>query len=198
MTKPRPHAERNIASLDCGKYLLRSLTLDDASDRWAGWMADPGNVRLLNAAPRTHTRADIVRYIEQFDQRTHLLIGIFEKQTGLHIGFFRLDIDPALKRGLLFMMIGERRYRHWSVTAEFRVPFQDYVFETLGLRVILATALASNRAMIRYMFKSGWSLDKTIERHVKSQADGSMLDLCFLSLSREAWRAWKQANLPQS
>jgi RimJ/RimL family protein N-acetyltransferase len=122
------------------------------------------------------------------------LLGIFEKHTGLLIGFFRIDIDPALNRCLGFMMIGEQRFRHWSVTAELRVPFQDFVFETLGLNTMLGTALASNRPMIRYLLKSGWTLDKTAARHVKSTTDGAMLDLCYLSITRAAWRAWKQRH----
>jgi RimJ/RimL family protein N-acetyltransferase len=193
----QPKMPKKIVRVDCGKYFLRTLKSEDASDRWASWMADPKNLRLLNSAPRAMTRNDIATYIEQFDQRSHLLIGIFEKQSGMHIGFFRVDIDHALNRCLGFMIIGEQKYRHWSVSQELRVPFQDFIFETLGLNTMLGTALASNRPMIRYLLKSGWTLDKTAEGHVKSQSDDAMLDLCFLSLSREAWRAWKKANLPQ-
>ena len=131
--------------VDCGKYFLRTLTRDDASDRWAAWMSDPKNLRLLNAAPKTMTRDDITAYIEKFDQISHLLIGIFEKQTGLHFGFFRLDIDHRLNRGLMFFMIGEQKYRHWSVTHELRVPLQDYLFDELNLNTVLGSALTSNQ-----------------------------------------------------
>jgi RimJ/RimL family protein N-acetyltransferase len=195
--RPRHQSKipKKIIHVDCGKYFLRTLKSEDASERWAEWMTDPKNLRLLNSAPRAMTKSDIISYIKQFDQRSHLLIGIFEKRTGMHIGFFRVDIDPVLNRSLGFMLIGEQKYRHWSVTAELRVPFQDLIFETLGLNTMLGTVLASNRAMIRYLLKSGWTVDKTAERHVKSQADGTMLDLCFVSLSRDAWRAWKKSHV---
>lgn len=183
--------------LDCGDYLLRTVTADDASERWADWMSDPKNLRLLNAAPKAMTRQDIVTYINQFDQRSHLLIGIFEKQGGTLIGFFRLDIDYRLKRCLMFLLIGEQKYRHWSVTDDIRGPFQDYIFDVLGLRTILATVLVSNRAMTRYMLKSGWNLDKTLDRNIKSQTADALLDLSYLSLSREAWQAWKRRNQPK-
>ena len=182
--------------LDCGDYLLRTVTGDDASARWASWMSDPKNLRLLNAAPKAMTRQDIVAYINQFDQRSHLLIGIFEKAGGSQIGFFRLDIDHRLKRCLMFLLIGDQKYRHWSVTDDIRGPFQDYIFDVLGLNTILATVLVSNRAMVRYMLKSGWSLDKTIGRNIKSQTADALLDLSYLSLSREAWQAWKKRNQP--
>ena len=183
--------------LDCGDYLLRTVTGDDASARWASWMSDPKNLRLLNAAPKAMTRQDIVAYINQFDQRSHLLIGIFEKAGGSQIGFFRLDIDHRLNRCLMFLLIGEQKYRHWSVTDDIRGPFQDYIFDVLGLNTILATVLDTNQAMIRYMLKSGWCFDKRSERHIKSHTSDTMLDLCFLHLSRDGWTAWKKRNLPQ-
>jgi RimJ/RimL family protein N-acetyltransferase len=198
MASPRPDKfpRRNV-QLDCGNYLLRTVTADDASDRWAGWMSDAKNLRLLNSAPKAMTLKDIVDYINRFDQRSHLLIGIFERQGGSQIGFFRLDIDHRLKRCLMFLLIGEQRYRHWSVTDDIRGPFQDYIFDVLRLNTILATVLVSNRAMTRYMLKSGWNLDKTLERNVKSQTADTLLDLNYLSLSREAWQAWKQRNQPK-
>ena len=187
---------RNI-DLDCGDYRLRTATAADASDRWAGWMSDPKNLRLLNAASKAMTRQDVATYIKQFDQRSHLLIGIFEKRGGSLIGFFRLDIDHRLKRCLMFLLIGEQKYRHWSVTDDIRVPFHDYIFDVLGLNTILATVLESNQAMVRYMLKSGWAFDKRVERNIKSQTSDAMLDLCFLSLSRVAWQAWKRRNQPK-
>jgi RimJ/RimL family protein N-acetyltransferase len=179
--------------VDCGRYLLRTLTPDDASERWIGWIEDPKSMRLVNSARQTMTKADIITYIRQFDQRSHLLLGIFEKLGGAQIGFFRIDIDYVLHRCLIYLML-ERRYRHLPRTRDINIPFHDFIFETLGLRTALATALASNRAMTGFLLRTGWSLDQTIERHVKSQTDDTMLDLCYFSLTREAWRAWKAAN----
>jgi RimJ/RimL family protein N-acetyltransferase len=172
---------------------MRTLTPDDASERWAGWM-DSKSVRLVNAAPQSMTTLDIAAYIKQFDQRSHLLLGIFEKQGGAQVGFFRVDIDYVLHRCLIYVML-ERRHRFLPRAKDLSIPFHDFVFETLGLKTALATALADNRAMTGFLLRTGWSLDRTIERHVKSQTDDTMLDLCYLSLTREAWRAWKAANL---
>ena len=60
---------------------------------------------------------------------------------------------------------------------------------------MLATALSHNQPIIHYLRRTGWVLDQTIERHVKSHSDDRMFDLCFFSLTREAWRDWKLANL---
>jgi RimJ/RimL family protein N-acetyltransferase len=182
--------------IDCGDYYMRTATPADASDRWGAWMADPEAVQMLNAPARTLTKAEVATYIESFDQRSHMLIGIFETASDKLLGFLRVDIDPKLGRFLVSMMIGEPEYRNKGVTNAITVPFRDYFFETLGLKVMLATALSHNKPIIHYLLKSGWNLDKTIPRHVKSHTDGTMLDLCYFSITREAWRAWKAANLP--
>ncbi len=182
-------------SIDCGKYLLRTINVDDASDRWASWMTDPEAVYLLNAPARNMTKVDLIDYINRFDQKSRLLLGVFEKQTGIHIGIMTIDIDHADGRFLVNYLVGEPEYRNKGVTNDITVPFRDYFFETLGLKKIMATALARNHVIIHYLLKTGWKLEKTLERHVKSHADGTMLDLCFFSQSRDDWRAWKKANL---
>ena len=192
---PQPKFPKRKVRLDCGKYILRTITVEDASDRWANWMADPEASIMLNAPPRTMTKADIVAYIRGFDQRTHLLIGIFEKASGLLLGFLRNDVDFASGQFLVSMIIGEPEYRHSGVTNAVTIPFRDYFFETLGMKVMLATALAHNRPIIHYLYSTGWTLDRTVERHVKSNTDDRMFDLCFFSQTREAWHEWKKAKL---
>jgi RimJ/RimL family protein N-acetyltransferase len=183
--------------IDCDKYLIRTVTTDDASDRWASWMTDPDAAYMLNAPARNLKKTDLIDYINRFDQRSRLLLGIFEQQTGTHIGILTIDIDQADGRFLVNMLIGEPEYRNKGVTNDITVPFRDYFFETLGLKKIMATALARNHVIIHYLLKTGWKLEKTLKQHVKSHADGTMLDLCFFSQSRDDWRAWKKANLPE-
>jgi RimJ/RimL family protein N-acetyltransferase len=196
MAAPRPpKIPKTSVRIDCGKYLIRTIKAADASDRWAGWMSDPEAVHMLNAAAQNLKKSDIVSYIKEFDQRSHLLLGIFEKASGLHLGILRIDIDHQYSRFLVFMLIGEPEFRNKGVTNHITVPFRDYFFETLGLGTMMATALARNHAIIHYLLKSGWTLDQKLERNVKSQSDGTMLDLCLFSITRDAWRAWKQANL---
>jgi RimJ/RimL family protein N-acetyltransferase len=195
MPTPQPKFPKRKVWLDCGQYVLRTITVDDATDRWAGWMADAEASYMLNAPPTAMIKSDIVAYIKSFDQRTHILIGIFEKATGLLLGFLRNDVDFATGRFLVSMIIGEPEYRHSGVTNAVTVPFRDYFFETLGLQVMMATALAHNRPIIHYLYSTGWTLDRTMERNVKSNSDDRMLDLCFFSQTREAWRAWKKAKL---
>lgn len=193
--EPSPASMPDKIYLDCGRYLVRTLTVDDASARWGRWLADPEASHMLNAPPKVLSKKQIVDYIKVFDQRSHLLLGIFVKVSGQHVGFVRIDIDFALGRFLPTLLIGEPAYRRKGIMTIINIPVLGYMFETLGLKTALATALGHNRLMINSLRKSGWNLDKTVKAHVKSNADGSPLDLCFFSLTRDAWRAWKAANL---
>ena len=99
---------QNVVTIDCGNFLVRTTTIDDASDRWASWMLDPKNLRLVNSSPKAMTRADVATYIRKFDQQSHLLLSISEKRSGLLIGFFRVDVDRASSRCLVFLMLRRR------------------------------------------------------------------------------------------
>jgi hypothetical protein len=63
------------------------------------------------------------------------------------------------------------------------------------MKVMVATALAHNRPIIHYLYNTGWTFRRTIERHIKSHSDDRMFDLCFFSQTREALREWKKARL---
>ena len=171
---------------------------DDASDRWASWMSDPEVTHMLNLRARTWKKADVLDYIKTFDQLSSLLLGIFEKQSGTHIGVFTVDINQVRSQFLVNLLIGEPEYRNKHVTSSIAMPFREYFFETLGLNMAMASVLARNAPMIHYLKKNGWKLDQTLKHSTKSYADGAMLDVCLFSLSRDAWRRWKKENLAQS
>jgi RimJ/RimL family protein N-acetyltransferase len=192
---PKNISKKNIR-IECGKYLLRTIKKDDACDRWASWMSDPQAIYQMNLSPRSWTKDKVLQYIRQFDQRLNLLIGIFEKQSWKHIGVLTINIDRDANTFLVNLLIGDPEYRNRGVTNDITVPFRDYFFETLGFEGMNCMVLSHNRVIIHYLVKTGWQLVDTRKGHVKSTADGTMLDLCFFSLSRDAWRVWKQAHPP--
>ncbi len=192
-----PHSSKipkTIVRIQADKYLVRTIKPDDASERWASWMSEPEAMHMLNARPRNWQKRDIEAYIAQFDQRSRLLLGIFEKQTWLHIGIVTIDIDHATGEFRANYLIGEPEYRNKGVTNDITEPFRDYFFETLGLKKMMANALARNHVIIHYLLKTGWTLEETLKQHVQSRSDGTMLDLCRFGLTRDAWRAWKKAH----
>jgi RimJ/RimL family protein N-acetyltransferase len=175
-------------------YLIRTLRADDASDRWADWMLDPHVIHMMNMPVQLWTKSHVVKYINQFDQRTRLLLGIFVKQTSTHIGILTIELRPVPGEFLVNMLIGEPEYRNKGVATEITRPFRDCLFETLGLTTMRATVLAHNVVINHYLRKTGWKLDGTVKGHVKSHSDGTMLDLCLYRITRDEWRAWKAGD----
>jgi len=175
--------------IEAGDYLIRTITVDDASDRWAAWMADPEVANMLNAPVRSMTKDEIIAYIKTFDQRSDLLWGIFDKRSGSHIGFFTVKADYDRSQGIVNLLIGEAEHRNRGVLSTIRRHFAEYFFETLGLKTMMATALAHNQVIINTLIKGGWKVDKVLKQHATAYADGSKLDLWLMSLSRDTWRA---------
>jgi RimJ/RimL family protein N-acetyltransferase len=175
--------------IEAGDYLIRTITPEDASDRWGTWMTDPEVARMLNAPVRTMSKDQISGYIKSFDQRSNFLWGIFDKRSGVHIGFFTLNADFVRSQGLVNLLIGEPEYRHYGILTTIRRYIAEYFFEILGLKLMMATALAHNEIIINTLTKAGWKIDKVLKQHVTAHADGAKLDLCLLSLSRDVWRA---------
>lgn len=181
-------------AIAAGPYLLRPLIAADASDRWAVWLTDPHVCHMLNSPGTAWTKEAAAKYIRGFDQATNILLGIFATEQNLLVGILTVKINPKTRQALITLLVGEPAYRDKKVWSTVRVPVMDYLFDTLRLKMILASALKHNNIIIESMLKRGWKLDQTLKNHIKSNADGGMLDLCLFSLTRDAYRAWKKTR----
>jgi RimJ/RimL family protein N-acetyltransferase len=178
----------------CGRYFLRTVKREDASDRWAGWLSDPWTVHVLNTAPRAFTKSDVTDYIKQFDQRSRLLLGIFEIGTRLHVGFVRVDIDNT-GDALVNAVIGEPAHRNRGATTDVFIALLDFLFDTVGVKRVRASVLERNRVTLDYLLKLGWQKDETPGAPVKSVTDGSPLGTCTVNWTREGFKAWLQTPI---
>src|ERR1700754_1649993 len=115
---------------------MRTIVPADATERWAHWMEDVEASDMLNAPRKAMTKEELVAYIDSFDQRTRILIGIFEKASGLLLGFLRNDVNFETRQFLVAMIIGEPEYRNSGVTMAGTVPFRDYFFGELGMEAM--------------------------------------------------------------
>ena len=178
----------------CGRYFLRTVKREDASDRWASWLSDPWTVHVLNSAPRAFTRGDVADYIKQFDQRSRLLLGIFEIGTRLHVGFVRIDLDTT-GDALVNAVIGEAAHRNRGANTDVFVALLDFLFDKVGVKRVRASVLLRNDATLAYLLKLGWQRDGTPGAPVRSVADGSPLETCTVSWTREGYQAYRQTPI---
>jgi len=179
----------------CGRYYARTVRREDASDRWAQWLGDPWVVEALNLAPRTLTRDDIAGYIKQSDQRTHLMLGIFERGSRVHVGIIRIDLDYVVNEALVNAIIGEPEHRNRGATTDAFVSTLDFLFDTEGMARVRASVLERNQLTLQYLLKMGWELDEAAAGEIKSTADGSMLGVKSVVWTRESYRAFRLTRL---
>jgi RimJ/RimL family protein N-acetyltransferase len=180
----------------CGRYFARTIKREDASESWANWLSDTSMAHVLNTPAVKLQKSDIVQYIKTFDQRSRLLLGIFERRTRVHVGIIRVDIDYAANEALVNAIIGEAAHRNRGATVAVFVPILDYLFDAAGLDKVKASILLRNQVTIRFLLKLGWQME-LVNSQVKSKSDGTMLDMCAISYTREAYRAYRQTKVGQ-
>lgn len=181
-------------TIETANFIIRFLTPEDATERWAVWFASDYVRTSLNMDAQPRSKADMARYIAGFDQRSRLVLGAFDKANGLLVCIGSAQIDWSIGNYLINTVVGEPEYRNVGVMNELTPPFRDYFFDELGLKTSTATALSTNTIIREFLEKTGWTLVQTIKNHTRSQKDGSMIDLCLYKLTREAWHEWRRAH----
>lgn len=194
MSRAQPAPQTKDIAFETPNLVVRTLSVTDATERWATWF-DQAQVREgLNLGSQPKTKADMEAYVRKFDQVSNILLGIFDRTNALLVGIITVQIDWKIGRYLANTVVGEADYRHRGVMLEVTPPFRDCFFDQLGLRVMTAAALATNKPIIGYLEKTGWTLNQTLSNHARSAVDGKPVDLCLYSITRDAWEAWKAAN----
>lgn len=178
--------------LESEHYRMRTLTVDDASERWTTWLDHAGTARMLNAEQRVAPIEEIRRHIATYDGRDRHLIGIFEKESGMLVGFWALHIDRKLKEFQVNVLVGETDARRKGAREETRDPLYRHFFNVLGMKAARCSVAAHNASTLRVMQKFGWEL--TGISH-KPAADGSYpVELRHFRLPRAQWLAQRDPD----
>jgi RimJ/RimL family protein N-acetyltransferase len=185
---------RRATFIDTKNFYMRELVVTDASERMASWFDQPDVRNGLNAGTGGRSKTELEAYIRRFDQRSKVLLGIFDRHNNLLIGFLSVDIDWRIGRYLTNMVIGEEEYRNTGVSTAISPAFRHYFFDVLGLKVMTATALSTNHAIARYLKGTGWELNQILRNRIRNHVDGADVDLHLYSLTREAWSKWMAEN----
>jgi RimJ/RimL family protein N-acetyltransferase len=190
----RPAKQLQPFEIETANFVIRFLRPEDATDRWSAWFSSAYVRESLNMDARPRTKADMEAYIKGFDQNTRILMGVFDKVTGLLVCIGNAQVDWAAGNYLINTVIGEAEYRNTGVMSELTPPFRDYFFDVLGLKSSTASVLGTNTVIRKFLEATGWTLVQVLKNHAKSQADGSPIDLYLYKLTREAWAAWRRAH----
>jgi RimJ/RimL family protein N-acetyltransferase len=180
--------------IETSRFRLRTLKPADASARWQGWGKDPEVMGPLNAPVRDMPLDYLANYAASFDNEHRHLIGIFEKTSGTHIGFFIIEIDRAHRCATFNVVIGDKAWWGKGVVNETRAALLDHFFERRGIEKAIGSPLARNFPAVFNYKAQGWRHEGTLRGHRLSVADGSRLDQYQFGLLREDWRKLRKAN----
>jgi RimJ/RimL family protein N-acetyltransferase len=184
--------------LETQHYVLRTLRPEDASERFGQWMGDEAAMAMLNSDGAPMTLAEVVDYIRSFDNESRFLIGIFVRDSGLHIGAYSLRLDIRHRRLVTNTLIGEPEYRGRHVWLETRPFLHDFFFTMVGVEKLVATVIADNTAHIDNLLRSGWVQEGRLRGHVLAPDGVRRFDLLQFGLLPEDWQRWRAANVPKS
>lgn len=177
--------------LATARFIVRSLTPADASERWSDWSADPQVMAPLNVPARRMSKEELARYIARFDNDTGFLIGVFAKTMLLHIGFFMVEVNRAHATANFNLVIGDKQYWGKGVVNEVRAALLDEFFDKRGVEKAYGQPLARNFPAIFNYKAQGWRLEGVLKGQCKSLTGGERLDQYQFGMLRDEWRARK-------
>lgn len=184
---PLPDQPAQI-QLETSNYIVRTLSAEDASDSWLAWLRDPEVVGPINSPPIELTREELQEFIQDFDNRSLWLFGVFDKTTGKHVGVYEIKINELHRRATFNVFIGDKT--HWGRNAviETRASLLDYFFEQCGIEKAIGKPLARNFPMLYNYKAQGWRLEGILWGQCRSALGGRRLHQYQFGLLRSEWR----------
>ena len=139
------------------RLVLRTMTTDDATETYAGWLNSPEVNLYLET--KSATIEELVDYIKEKNAKGDtLFFGIFLKEEGTHIGTIKLEpIEPDKNRATIAIMIGDKEQWGKGYAGESMQLLIDWCFEDLGFDTMELGAIGKNTAAIHAYEKLGFT-----------------------------------------
>ena len=176
--------------LEAPNFVIRSLEPEDLDDRALAWFADPELMTPMEASVR-RTRDQVEYYLGQMDHVRDLLLGIFARDTGLLVGWFRVHGSSRNDAAWARLLIGEKIYRGRKNTLELQDAVYDFLFYSARVHKLDATIYATNTVGRRIVERAGYALDGVLRDHNIGD-DGEWCDLAMYSMFEPEWRAARE------
>jgi ribosomal-protein-alanine N-acetyltransferase len=169
------------------RFALRSLKPTDASERWVRWLNDPEVMGPLNAPIQKADPAQLRAHIASADNNERYLIGIFDLESQVQIGFFMIEVDLLHRRATFNVVIGEKTWWGKGAVNEARAALLDEFFEHRSIDKAVGMPLARNFPAIFNYKAQGWRHEGTLRGHCRSVTDGRRLDQLQFAIRKEEW-----------
>lgn len=171
------------------RVYLQWLDEDDVTEDYVAWLNDPEVTRYLHTGRLPATKTSVREYVARFQRSTtDLIFAITDRQTEQHIGNVTLNrIDWINRTADTGLLIGRKEFWGRGYAAEAWSLVIDYAFRRLGLRKIVAGAVADHAPSIAALKKLGFVVEGTFRQEMF--VDGEYRDVLRLGLLREEFRS---------
>jgi len=142
------------------RLILRSLTREDASQKYLNWLRDKEITKYLEVrfSPPKNL-IELEKYIQDISKNNcDLLLGIF-LQDDICTHIVNIKIGPIVKihrRAEIGIMIGDKHSWGHGYASESICAITQYIFEKFGLHQIMAGLYNRNVGSYKAFLKSGY------------------------------------------
>ena len=153
------------------RFLLKTLTEEDVSDRYLGWLNNEGVRSFITAAKRTSTITSLREYVRiQSALPDTLFLGIFGKDNNLHVGNIKYQpVDSQKSYAIMGILIGDPAYRGIGVASEAIKESAIWLKRHRNINQIVLGVHKKNEAAVRAYRKAGFQIAST--PHIPMCAD---------------------------
>jgi RimJ/RimL family protein N-acetyltransferase len=147
-----------LETLETSRLIIKPLSQTDNIEDYLSWMKDKSNIFIHSINPN-YTKADLYNFIAQKNSDPNvLLLGIFDKITGKHIGNGKFEpIKFDEKFAIFGIIIGDINFRGKGIVAEFiHACFHEILIPMNITRLVLSVSRL-NRNAIRAYTKAGFA-----------------------------------------
>ena len=169
--------------IDGENIFLRKLSMEDATDKYLGWLNDPDVLRYRAKKDYISTMEDVRNFIKSAHASKDLFLAICLKSTKKHIGGISLaPIDLTHRTAALNIMIGEKSEWGKGYGKEAIAALTKHAFMNMDLNKLWTQS--ANPAFNAVVKKLGWVHEGT-KRQI-FLLDGKYVDVeCYGILKSE-------------
>ena len=142
------------------RFLLKPLTVDDVTERYAGWLRDSLTSEYISSKLEL---ADLKVYVQERSGRTDVIFfGIFDRITGLHIGNIKFEpMNSDTGYTIMGILIGDPLWRGKGVAAEVLAASAEWLRKYHRIQQIILGVSRTHIAAISAYQKVGFVEEST-------------------------------------
>lgn len=145
------------------RFFLRNIEEEDVTERYLNWFHDSETRKFISAAANTKSLLDLRQYVNERVNRDDILfLGIFEKNSRLHIGNIKYEpVNTELGYAIMGIMIGDPFFRGKGVGTEVLKASAEWLKLHRNVKQIVLGVSKDNPGAIRSYEKAGFLIAYT-------------------------------------